>query len=246
MLAIVAALFFFGCGEKQDSELSSLLAGAKAVPPAIVDPMTTGSVEGTVFLDGPLAVVRPIDMDSEAACAKANRPGTYQGSVVTGDNASLANVAVYVKGGLSHYRFATPTDHVVLDQKGCMYTPRIVALMTHQDLEIRNDDATIHNVHAMPKINVEWNKAQRAGGAALETSFSQPELPIPFMCNVHPWMRAFIFVFDNPYYSVTSGQGKFELKNLPPGTYTVEAWQEKFGTQAQTVTVAPRQSEAGG
>jgi plastocyanin len=242
LVAIVAGLLFFGCGGKRDREFSSPSADAKTVSTAVVDSINAGLVDGTVFLDGPVPVVRPINMDSEPACARANGLGRYQQSVVTGDNAALANVVVYVKGGFSNYRFATPTDPVVLDQKGCMYAPRIVALMSHQPLEIRNEDATIHNVHAMAKANGEWNKAQRAGGAALETSFPRPESAIPFMCNVHPWMRAFIFVFDNPYYSVTSSEGKFELKNLPPGTYTIEAWHEKFGIRTQTVTVSPRQS----
>ena len=132
---------------------------------------------------------------------------------------------------------------VVLDQKGCLYQPRVVALMTNQPLEIRNSDPTIHNVHAMPKSNAEWNRAQRAGTPAIDTSFQKPELAIPLMCNVHPWMRAFVFVFDHPYFSVTGGDGKFELKNLPPGTYTIEAWQEKLGTRSQTVTLGPREAK---
>ncbi len=81
--------------------------------------------------------------------------------------------------------------------------------MTNQPLQIRNSDATIHNVHAMPKANTEWNKAQRSGAAVIETSFPRPELAIPFMCNVHPWMRAFVFVFDHPYFAVTAADGKF-------------------------------------
>jgi hypothetical protein len=119
----------------------------------------------------------------------------------------------------------------------------VVALMVNQTLEIHNSDATIHNVHAMPHVNGEWNKAQPAGGKVLRTSFSKPELAIPFMCNVHPWMRAFVFVFDNPYYAVTAGSGEFNLQNLRPGTYTIEAWQEKLGTQTQQVTVGPHESK---
>jgi hypothetical protein len=112
----------------------------------------------------------------------------------------------------------------------------VVALMTNQPLEIHNDDATIHNVHATPKLNEEWNKAQRAGSPALTVSFPRPELAIPFMCNVHPWMRAFVFVFADPYHAVTTTAGKFELKNLPPGTYTIEAWHEKYGDPCRSTS----------
>jgi hypothetical protein len=125
-----------------------------------------------------------------------------------------------------------------------MYEPRVVALMVNQLLEVRNDDATIHNVHAMPKLNGGWNKAQRAGSPALSVSFPRPELAIPFMCNVHPWMRAFVFVFANPYFAVTTTAGKFDFTNVPPGTYAIEAWHEKYGARSQSVILGPRESKA--
>jgi hypothetical protein len=239
--AIVAAVFFFGCGGTPKGQPSS--PGAKADSSAVVDPTTAASIEGSVFLDGQSPTIQPIDMGSDPACAQANVRGPYQESVAIGDNAALANVVVYVEGGFSKYRFDSPRDPAVFEQKDCRYAPRIVALMTNQPLLIRNEDTTIHNVHAMPKKNGEWSKAQRAGGAALQTSFSRPELAIPLMCNVHPWMKAFVFVFDNPYYSVTTREGRFALRNLPPGTYAIQAWQERFGTQSQTVTVGPRESK---
>ena len=183
-------------------------------------------------------------MQSEAACAKAQPSGLASQPLAVGGDGGLASVVVYLSDypgdGLTRYRFDPPQAPVVLDQKGCMYEPRVVALMTNQPLEIRNGDATIHNVHAMPKANSEWNKAQPAGGVVLRTSFPKPELAIPFMCNVHPWMRAFVFVFDHPYFDVTAADGKFILKNVPPGRYTIAAWQEIIGTQTQTVTVKPQ------
>lgn len=215
-----------------------------AAPAATVDPRTTGQISGTVVLDGPPPVPSPVDMSSEQACAKANFAATHSREVLTGENGALANVVVFVRSGLDTYRFETPTEPATLDQKGCTYDPRVVALMTNQPLEIRNDDATIHNVHATPKLNDEWNKAQRAGSAPLRVSFPSPELAIPFMCNVHPWMRAFVFVFTNPYYAVTTTAGTFELRHLPSGTYAIEAWHEKYGTQDQFVTVGAHESEA--
>jgi plastocyanin len=182
-------------------------------------------------------------MSSEPACAKSNPAAAASREVLTGANGALANVVVFVKSGLDAYRFDPPKAPALLDQNGCVYEPRVVALMANQLLEIRNDDATIHNVHATPKRNEEWNKAQRAGAPPLTVSFPRPELAIPFMCNVHPWMRAFVFVFAHPIFAVTTTAGKFELKNLPPGTYTIEAWHEKYGAQNKSVTLTPHASQ---
>jgi Carboxypeptidase regulatory-like domain len=108
---------------------------------------------------------------------------------------------------------------------------------------VKNDDQTTHNVHALPENNPEWNKSQPPGAGPIEQTFAQPELAIPIRCNVHPWMKAYIFVFKTPYYAVTAKDGKFQIGDLPPGTYTIEAWQEKYGTQDQTVTIAPKESK---
>ena len=237
MAAILAIISFSGCGRQPGR-------GASSEATLAVDPSTAGSITGTVVLNGPPPVVQPIDMDSEPACAKAHSSPVFPPEVVTGKDGALANVVVFVKSGLENYRFETPKDAVVLDQKGCMYEPHVVALMVNQRLEIRNDDATIHNVHSMPKINEGWNKAQRVGGPPLEATFTSPELAIPFMCNVHPWMRSFVFVFGHPYYAVTSTSGAFALRGLPPGTYSIEAWQEKYGVQERRVTLAPKESKA--
>jgi plastocyanin len=242
LTAAIAATTLFACGKGKGTE-----PGARtetAAPASAVDSASTGQITGTVILDGPPPAPNSVDMSSEPACAKPNSSSSATREVLTGANGPLANVVVFVKSGLATYRFGTPKEPAVLDQKGCAYEPRVLALMTNQPLEIRNDDATIHNVHATPKLNEEWNKAQRAGSAALRVSFPSPELAIPFMCNVHPWMRAFVFVFANPYYAVTTTSGTFELKNLPPGTYTIEAWHEKYGSQDQSVTIGPRESKA--
>ena len=238
--ALFLLLAFTGCAKKNAEPVASV--SQQPATKTAVDPATAGSITGAIYLDG-LAPVQPaINMQSEAACANTSASNPTGRPVVAGANGTLANVVVYVTDGLAGYRFTAPQTPVVLDQKGCLYAPRVVALMTNQPLEIHNSDATIHNIHAMPKTNSEWNKAQPAGGAVLKTSFPKPELAIPFMCNVHPWMRAFVFVFDHPYFAVTAADGKFALTNVPPGTYKVEAWQEKFGTQTQVVTVRPHES----
>lgn len=240
---LLASVFSFSCSKPHSENSGTETAEPAASPTTAVDPSTAGTIRGTVILEGQPPELRPIDMSSEPACRKLNAGPVIPPEVVTGPNGGLANVVVYVKSGLGEYGgFKTPQNSVALDQKNCMYEPRVVALMVNQPLEIHNDDATIHNVHAMAKENKEWNKGQRAGGPAIETSFSQPELAIPFMCNVHPWMRAFVFVFAHPYFDLTSKTGEFELKGLPPGTYTIEAWHERYGTQDQSVTIGPRET----
>lgn len=238
----IAASVLAACGEGRGTDPGS--PTATAAPAAVVDPATAGQVTGTVVLDGPPPAPSPVDMHSEPACAKANPSAAGFREVLTGANGALANVVVFVRAGLGIYRFDAPKQPAVLDQKGCAYDPRVVALVTNQPLEIRNHDDTIHNIHATAKVNGEWNKAQRAGSPALTVSFPNPELAIPLICNVHPWMRAFVFVFTNPYYAVTSTTGAFELRNLPPGTYTIEAWHEKYGIQDQTLMLGPHESKS--
>jgi plastocyanin len=241
--AALLALAFTGCGNKSSSESSEQPAATSATPGATVDAATAGTVAGTVKLDGTAPRMRPINMSAEPYCQKANKEPVVPPEVVTGDGGTLANVVVYVKDDMSKYSFPTPSDAVPLAQQGCMYDPHVVALMAGQTLEVENDDQTTHNIHPMPRDNREWNKSQPPGAAPIADSFARPELAIPVKCNVHPWMKSYIFVFKNPYYAVTSRDGKFEIKDLPPGTYTLVAWQEKYGTQEQTVTIAPKESK---
>jgi hypothetical protein len=225
-----------GCGHKENSESSS--------PAASVDPSTAGSISGTVTVEGSFPASKAIDMSASPACVQANPSPVVPPTVVTGENGALANVVVYVKDGLGHYRFDAPPETAVLEQKNCMYEPHVVALMTEQPFEIRNNDPTMHNVHPMPKHNRQWSTSQPAGSAALKSTFARPEFAMAVLCNVHPWMRALVFVFDHPYFAVTSKTGKFELRNLPPGTYTIEAWQEAYRAQDQTVTIGPKESKS--
>jgi hypothetical protein len=236
-LALGAALALAGCARNESSEPEL------AAPAATVDLSTAGSITGTVTLDGPPPAPRKIIMSAGPECAKLSPSLTYP-QVVIGDDSTLANVVVYIKSGLGRYRFDMPTTPARLDQKGCMFQPHVLALMARQPLEVANADPIVHNVHPAPHDNRAWNKSQPVGGSPIETSFDHPELAIPVLCNVHPWMRAYLFVFADPYFDVTSRTGTFNLKNLPPGTYTIEAWQEKYGTLDQTVTLAAKESKS--
>jgi plastocyanin len=157
---------------------------------------------------------------------------------VVGSKGEFADVVVSLKGvsGKSAGTGASPT---VLDQKGCIYTPQILAIQTGQKLLVRNSDNCIHNVHCTPAVpgNDEHNDGQMAGAADLTYTYAKPEMFIKFECNVHPWMRAWVCVFDHPYFSVSDKAGKFVIKNVPPGKYTVEANHRKLGPQTQDVEV---------
>ncbi|MGH9698150.1 MAG: carboxypeptidase regulatory-like domain-containing protein [Candidatus Acidiferrales bacterium] len=218
---------------------------ASAAPPApVADSASAGTITGRVVLDGPAPAPRMIDMSGEPACRAAHPAPVAFPEVEMGDHGALADVVVYIKSGLASESFSAPETPVSLDQKGCMYSPHVVALMTNQTLLIANSDSTVHNVHLLSRLNRPWNKSEPSGVPPLRESFSLPELAMPLVCNVHPWMRGFIFVFANPYFQVTSRSGEFTLRNLPPGTYTLEAWQEKFGMLDQTVTLGPHESKS--
>lgn len=239
VFAAIFVLVSTGCNNKSSSS-----PNAEPAPTQIVDPATAGSISGTVRLNGTPPKLRPINMSAEPYCDKAHPTPVMPPEVVVGPGGALANVVVYVKGEtLQDYSYSTPAEPVVLDQRGCMYEPHVVALMVKQPLEVKNDDQTTHNVHAVPNENPEWNQSQPIGAAPFEEHFDIPELALPIRCNVHPWMNAYVFVFASPYFATTGTDGNFEIKNLPPGTYTVEAWQEKYGMEDQTVTIAPNQSK---
>jgi len=245
IFAAILAIAFTGCGGgNKENESSNQPASAPAAGGgAAIDPSTVGDVSGSVTLDGAPPAFKSINMSAEPFCSKAHSSPVTPEDVVVGDKGSLANVVVFVKDDLSKYSFDTPKDPVQLDQRGCMYSPHVVALMAGQTIEVKNDDQTTHNIHPTPKDNREWNQSQPPGAAPLEEQFARMEVAIPVKCNVHPWMKGYIAVFKNPFYAVTTKDGKFDIKGLPPGTYTIEAWQEKFGTVDQQVTIGPKESK---
>ncbi|HXT72345.1 MAG TPA: carboxypeptidase regulatory-like domain-containing protein [Candidatus Angelobacter sp.] len=240
--AAAFALVVVGCSKNQSQSTGEEQPAATSAKKT-VDMSTVGSVSGVVKLDGTAPKFKPINMSADPYCVKANSKPAFPDQVVVGDGNTLANVVVYVKTGAEDYSFPTPSDSVTLDQKNCMYTPHVVALMVGQTLSVVNSDDTTHNIHPTPADNREWNKSQPPKAPSITDTFARPEVAIPVKCNVHPWMKSYIAVMANPYYAVTDKDGKFELKNLPPGTYTIEAWQEKYGVVDQTVTIGAKEAK---
>ncbi|MBI2072085.1 MAG: hypothetical protein HYT81_03435 [Gemmatimonadetes bacterium] len=200
-----------------------------------------GSVTGTVKFSGTPPANPKVDMSDEAAC-KGKYP-TDPVITVTGGN--LQNVLVYVKSGLpAGPKVTAPTTPVVVDQEGCLYHPRTLAVMAGQPLEIRNSDPVLHNIKVVAKKNRGFNISQPAKGMKTTRTFTAQEIAIPVACNVHGWMHANLNVFAHPFFAVTGADGSFTLKGLPAGTYEVEAWHEKLGTQTMSVAVPATGSAA--
>jgi plastocyanin len=175
-----------------------------------------------------------------AAMYETNKMPTTHFYVV-GPKGEFADVVVSLKGvtGKSTGASAPPA---VLDQKGCLYSPQILAIQTGQKLTVKNSDMCVHNVHCVPSVpgNAEQNNVQMSGGPDLTYTFPMPEMFLKFQCDVHKWMFAWVSVLDSPYFSVSDKDGKFVIKNVPPGKYTVEANHRKLGAQTQDVEVADK------
>jgi hypothetical protein len=236
-LPVAAALFAGACGGDAPATVAAPPADAKRV-----DKSLAGSVAGRVAFEGTGPANPPMKLDSDPACVR-DHPGGMTLDKVIVNNGGLENVFVYVKDGLGNYYYDPPAETVRLDQKGCRYTPHVFGLRTGQPLEISNSDQTMHTVHALARNNQEFNLSQPLQGIKQTKTFTAPEVMVHFKCNVHNWMEAYAGVLSHPYFAVTANGGAFELKDLPAGTYTIEAWHQQLGTQTQSVTVAEKEKK---
>ena len=218
-------------------------SGQPAATQSPVDAATAGAVTGSVAFTGTAPKPQKISMAADAYCKTAHTATVYSEDVVVNPNKTLKNVYVYVKSGLGTLTFPKPAEAAVLDQQGCMYTPRVIAVQTGQTIAVRNSDAVLHNVNARPKNNPGFNIGQPVKGMETPKSFPNPEVMVPVKCDVHPWMHGWIGVQAHPYAAVTGDDGSFSLANLPPGDYEIEAWHEKYGTATQKVTVGPKETK---
>lgn len=215
---------------------------APPAPAATVDAASAAKLTGKVLYQGPEPKAARIKMDAEPACAKVHTEPVYAQEIVINPDGTLQNALVYVKEGLPESNYPTPSQAATIDQKGCVYSPHVVAVMTNQEIAVRNSDPTTHNIHPLPKQNREWNKSQPPGGEPLKESFAREEIAIPVKCNVHPWMKSYIAVLKHPFFVVTGRDGSFNIEGLPPGEYTVAVWHEKLGTMEKKVTVAAKET----
>ena len=231
----VAMLALVACGESPPSPAPAAQS-APAPAPAPTDTADgPGTIVGAVTFAGTAPKPRPLPMDSDPVCAK--EPATTSEVLLVGPGNGIKNVFVYVKEGLGARRYAVPATPVLLDQKGCRYVPHVFGVQVGQTVQVSNSDPLIHNVHAMPKSNREFNFGQPAKTPPVARVFDQAEIGLPFRCDVHGWMNAYVNVVPHPFFAVTKDDGSFAIKGLPAGSYTLELWHERLGMQTLPVTV---------
>ena len=242
-LLAVSAFVVMSCGGNKTPDNGNKGPEAPAEKPAYQSASDEGTVTGKILFTGTAPAPKSIDMGQDPVCVTAATDKTTEDVVVK--DGKLANVFVYVKSGgaVDKFSFPTPSSDVDLDQKGCRYHPHVLGVMTKQNIKIINSDNTTHNIHPSPTKNQEWNQSQTAGQAPFEKSFARQEVVIPVKCNQHPWMRMFVSVVKSPFYAVSGPDGKFEIKGLPPGDYTIAFVHEKLGEQDQKVTLAAKDSK---
>lgn len=209
--------------------LKSILSLALLIPGAFEE---TFPVSGTVKLEGAAPPAKPIrDIMGDAGCSKCHLEAPLKDNLVVDAAGGVKWAFVYVKDGLGGKTFEPPAEPVLLDQVGCVYSPHLFGIMAGQPLDVRNSDPLFHNVHALPFTNKEFNQGQTRQGQVNRFKFDAPEIGVTIKCDIHPWMRSFACVVENPFYAVTDSAGKFEIKNLKAGTYTIGVWHEGLRTK---------------
>ena len=236
---LVAALALTaGCGSSDDDDLGGKSGGGSSAP---AGQMGTASISGKVTLKGKVTASAKISMDADPVCRSQHATAVSDETVVADAKGDLANVFVYVKEGAGSY--PAPATPVLLDQKGCMYHPHVFGIQVGQALQIQNSDPTLHNVHAMPTVNDGFNVGQPSQNMKSEKKFAKAEVMVKFKCDVHSWMHCFVGVLNHPFFNVTGTDGAYKISQLPAGSYTLVAWQEKYG-ESQPVKVDIKDGEA--
>lgn len=247
VFVVTAISFLIGCGgSDKPTERRKPIPKRPSTSASTIRTATastgTASIIGKITFEGkaPKKWTKSLaeEMAVESACIAGHSDDPVSDSIVLGNDKQLANVFVHITKGIpNNAKYAIPSAPVVIDQKGCMYRPHVVGAMAGQEIKILNSDGIMHNVHALPSKNAEFNKAMPKTKKTFSHIFEEAEPIFPIKCDVHPWMGGYIGILNHPFFNVTDIDGKFEIRDLPAGTYDVEAWHEKLGTQKQTVTV---------
>jgi len=242
IFSVVGGMFLLTvCSKGDNSQVQAAPPAADTPPPATATAGSAagGTITGKIKFTGTAPRNPAIDMSEEAACKAKYTTTPTEENVVAGPANALSNVFVYVSAGVpAGQTFTAPTTPVVLDQSGCRYHPHVFGVMVGQPVEIRNSDPVLHNIKAVAKKNRPFNVSQPSAGMKTTRTFTAPEVTVNLQCNVHGWMHAWVGVRPDPFFAVSGADGSFSITGLLPGTYTIEAWHEKFGTQTATVTIA--------
>ena len=253
VLTVVSLLLVATLGHGQIAPLQTSNASKSTAEPtkvvvnsplAIADHSPKGTVSGVAKFEGKPPKMRKIKPSSDPACEKMHGGEDMRAeTVVVNEDGTLRNVFVWVSKGLEGKEFPAPKEAAVLDQQKCRFEPHVLGVQVGQTIDIKNSDPTTHNVHALPKLNKSFNFSQSKQNSVQKVSFKRKEIAVYVKCDIHPWMGAYVAVVDNPFHAVTGDGGKFDLKDLPAGTYTISAWHEKYGTQTKEVKVGDGATE---
>ena len=207
------------------------VAGAKDSPAAT----------GVVKYEGPRSKMRSIRMTEKGGkpsdCRKLYKGPLLDQNRVVSEKGELANVFVYVSEGLKEKSYPLPEKAALMNQDRCMFEPRVQGIQVGQDFMMKNSDPLIHNVRSFSMRNRPFNVAQPPKTPDRKKVFKRKENEIMIQCDFHPWMKAYIFVMDHPYFAVTNAKGEYSIKGLPAGKYTLTAWHEELGEQEAEITV---------
>ena len=236
-LGLGVALVLGACTKKEEPPpaaapapaASPAAAAAPAAPPAGVNP-----IKGTVKLTGTPPEMKMLKRESDPFCGRLQMKDE---EVVVSPSGGLKNVLVRLTKGVTG-SYPAPSTPASIDQSECMFRPRMQGIMAGQPLTIRNSDQTLHNVHTYKGASTIFNQAEIPGMAPMVKKFDGPAAVIKFKCDVHPWMTGYVAVSDHPFFAVTGDDGSFTIPGVPAGTYTIEAWHERFGSTTAEVTVA--------
>ncbi len=194
-----------------------------------------GSITGTIRYGG--TPPKPIRLDVAKDMDVCGKRPIYDQSLVVGPQGGIAN-AVVTLPDLDHGKPAPPAGPVQFDQKGCEYTPHVAVFSAGSTVEVINSDGILHNIHTESVANPPQDMAQPGFKKMIRITIAKPEA-IKVTCDAHNWMEGWWYAAGNPYHALTGPDGHYELKDVPPGTYTIEVWQEKLGVQTRQVTVKP-------
>lgn len=235
-LSVVSTLLLFACGGGNEGGLPPGAGdGGTGGGPAYDASTATATLNGNIMFEGETPEMPPIQMAADPFCL-SHAEGARSQEVLVTDESKLQNVLVYVRSGHEGPSYATPSQPVVVNQENCTYSPHTFTMMVNQDLTVRNSDETLHNIHGFSEVNPQFNVGQAIQGMESTTQFAQEEI-FPLRCDVHRWMNAYVGVFEHPFHTTSGDTGTFSI-SLPPGTYEIVAWHERYGEQVATIEIA--------
>ena len=247
---LLGSVLVAGCGQKAvevtstaSTEIPASSTPVNNVSAAVIDPASAGTIKGKVLFEGTVPPAQEISVRGNPECAVFHQGGKVKSEELVVNNGALQNVFVYVKEGLEGKSFPAPSEAVTIQNKSCVYVPHVSGAQVGQSIILLNEDPTLHNIHSYSKNSKSWNLGLPFQGMKQTKKFEAAEVMVHLKCDVHPWMSGYVGVLSHPYFSVSGADGSFEIKNLPPGEYLIEAWQEKLGVQSQKIKIEPQETK---